>query len=195
MSQTRKRAEVQRTTSRRGVLPLPPTPPLLRDYMDGAVELVRELEARYHGPPLMSLFRTPDSRDGVRVAVLATQDGAATLTVELDTRSGAVEWAYRLGSMLGQRFVLRELSDMDRTHWLTLMRDGEPEPAFLWSAARWQGDYLICSTHRYYVNVFAFSPQHAEAAARLTPEAARKLFDWLEAGWFPPAPDETTLTW
>jgi len=170
-------------------------PPLLRDYMDGAVDLVRELEARYHGPPLLSLFRAGEVRPGVRTAVLAAQDGAATLTVELDGRSGSLDWIYRLSSMLGMRFTLRGLSNLDAERWLLLMREAESEPAFLWSPNRWQADYLIGSAHRYYTNLFAFSPQHAEAAARLTPEAARKLFDWLHEGWFPPAPTEPTLEW
>jgi hypothetical protein len=194
MSQVRKRPGTLRAPVRREEAAVS-VPPLLRDMMDGAVDLVRELEARYHGPPLMSLFRTPEGRASVRTAVLSTQDGAATLTVEMDVRDGAVEWAYRLSSMLGIRFVQRDLSELDRRYWLDLMREGEPEPAFLWSATRWQSDYLIGSSHRYYVNLFAFSPQHAEAAARLTPEAARKLLDWLDAGWFPPAPAETPLAW
>ena len=181
--------------ARTAASPTQDAPPLLRDYMDGEVDLVRELEARYHGPPLLSLFRASTPRPGIRSAVLAAQDGAATLTVELDGRSGSLDWTYRLSSMLGLRFSLRGLSDLDAERWLLLVRGAESEPAFLWSAQRWQADYLIGSAHRYYTNLFAFSPQHTEAAARLTPEAARKLFDWLQEGWFPPAPVAAAMDW
>ena len=174
---------------------IPEAPALLRDYMDGAVDLVRELEGRYHNPPLLSLFRAAETRPGIRTAVLAAQDGAATLTAELDGRSGALDWTYRLSSMLGLRFSLGSLSHLDVERWLLLMREAESEPAFLWTARRWQADYLIGSAHRYYTNLFAFSPLHSEAAARLTPEAARKLFDWLHEGWFPPAPVASSMDW
>lgn len=186
MSQATKRPASVRTTAKPS--PLYDVPPLLRDYMDGTADLVRELEARYHGPPLLSLFRVVDARPGIRTAVMAAQDGAATLTVELDHRTGALDWTYRLSSMLGLRFTLRDLSDYDAEHWLVLMREAEGEPALLWSGRRWQADYVIGSAHRYYTNLFAFSPAHTEAAVRLTPEAARKLFDWLHEGWFPPSP-------
>lgn len=172
-----------------------PVPPLLRDYMDNAADLIRELEARYQSPPLMSLFRASETPTGLRTAVLATQDGAATLTVELNPQTATLDWTYRLASMLGLRFSVPGLSDMDQERWLDIMRDGDSEPAFLWTPQRWNADYIICSSHRYYTNVFAFSARHAEAAARLTPEAARKLLDWLQAGWFPPTPDTPALDW
>jgi hypothetical protein len=188
----------KRTTSTRRVQTPPtlPTPSLLRDYMDGNADLVRELESRYHSPPLMSLFRVANSRASVRTAVLATQDGAATLTVELDSRSGTLDWTYRLSAMLGQRFSLRDVSDRSAESWLAILRDTDGEAAFLWNADRWQNDYLIASAHRYYTNIFAFSAHHAEAAARLTPEAARKLLDWLNEGWFPSASSQQSpLNW
>src|SRR5690606_35921533 len=96
-----KRLVAPRSSARRIEAVAPPA--LLRDYMDGRADIVRELEARYHAPPLMSLFRPASSRDGERSAVLGTQDGAATMTVVID-RADRLEWTFRLGSMLGQRF-------------------------------------------------------------------------------------------
>lgn len=191
MATTPKRLDSTRAVRRTALLPVPP---LLRDFMDGTADLIRELEGRYQTPPLMSLFRVNEARAGV--AILATQDGAATLTVEVDNRSNALDCTFRLNSMLGHHFSLRSLSDLDRTRWLAILREGEAEPVLLWTAARWNQDYLIASAHRYYTNLFAFAPQHAEAAARLTPEASRKLLDWLDARWFAPAePGETALNW
>ena len=65
------------------------------------------------------------------------------------------------------------------------MRRETGEVTFLWDAARWQSDYLIGAAHKNFTQLFAFSPNHVEAAARLTPDVAHKLLDWLEHYTFP----------
>lgn len=182
-------------------VPAAPAPWLLQGYMAGEIDLNRELAARFATMPHMSIFRGPTATHArMASAVLSTQDGAATLTFDLDTGAGALQCSFTLASMLSLRFHCDGLSNLDREHWLDVMRDGEGDPAFLWSEARWNADYLICSAHRYYTHVFAFSPLHVEAAARLTPEVTRKLIDWLQGCWFPTdaAGDKTpadALTW
>jgi len=72
---------------------------------------------------------------------------------------------------------------MDREQWFDAMRREAGEPAFLWDHTRWENDYLIAAAHKNFTTLFAFSPHHVEAAARLTPEVKRKLLSWLETHW------------
>jgi hypothetical protein len=98
--------------------------------------------------------------------------------------------------MLALRFQMFALSDLDREAWLDKMHLGDDRVSFLWSATRWDADYLIASAHRYTTHLYAFSPHQSEAAARLTPDVTRKLLDWLEARWFAPEPaSDATFSW
>jgi len=166
-------------------------PAILQPYLDGEIDLDAELAARFPNMPLMSLFSTRQvgGRSGYVLATLSTQDGAASLGVQVDS-ARHTGFAFTLGSMLSLRFHLHDLSDDDRAYWLNLARGGSDALAFLWSQARWESDYLICAVHRMYTNLYAFSPHHVEAAARCTPEVTRRLLDWLETAWSAPAPVE-----
>lgn len=164
----------------------PSAPPwLLQLYFDGEINLDQELTRRYSSMPLMSVvhFRTFGQRARHGVATLATQDGAASALVEVDVETMAVQFTLTLSSMLSLSFQLHTLSDIDRSRWLDLMRSGDTELAFLWGQSRWEDDYLICAPHKYYTNIYAFSPRHIAGAFRMTPEVTNKLLDWLNGFW------------
>lgn len=165
---------------------LPPVAPwTLEHYFDGEIDLIKELVGRFPQIPVMSLFNTREAGERIRrgVATIATQDGAASLIVEVDIPSRGVQFTFALNSMLALRFIPGRLTDMDRAQWIEPMRREAGEIAFLWDQMRWQNDYLIGAAHKSYTNLFAFSPHHIEAAVRLTPEVGRKLLDWLESYW------------
>ncbi len=157
----------------------------LQHYFDGEIDLVKELASRYPQVPMMSLFHTRQVGTRTRrgVATLATQDGAGSVIVEIDTPSQALQFTFVQNSMMALRFTLGALTDMDCAQWLEPMRGESGETAFLWDQTRWGSDYLIGAAHKNFTHLFAFSPQHLEAAARLTPEVTRKLLDWLEFYW------------
>ena len=164
---------------------LKPIPWLLESYFHAEIDLSKELTSRYPQMPLMSLIYFRESGVKVRsaVATISTQDGAAGLHAHLDLPSKAVQFTFILNSMLALRFSLNALNDRERIHWLQEMRGERGEPAFLWDESRWQRDYLIGVSQKHFTSLFAFSPHHIEAAARLTGEVSRKLLDWLEGYW------------
>jgi hypothetical protein len=172
----------------------------LHQYLNGQIDLDRELARRFPGMPVMSQMHTHNYGDlGHGLATIATQDGAASLIVEADAPTRAVQFTFLANWMVGLKFNPSRLSDMDRRHWLETMRRAEKpgEIAFLWGAARWESDYLICAPRRHFTNVYAFSPLHVEAAARLTSEVTHNLLEWLEGFWqtteeSPRAPKLTT---
>jgi hypothetical protein len=101
--------------------------------------------------------------------------------------------------MLTLRFRQDDVSDVDRTRWLELMRREQGGLAFLWGPVRWEKDYIICVVRRYFTNLYAFSPHGFEAGVRMTPDVTRQLLNWLEKLWniTPPAStaDGKILTW
>lgn len=162
----------------------------LRQYLNGQTDLDAELSRRFPNMPVMSQFRLhqyADQRHGL--AILATQDGAASLIVEVDEPTRAAQFTFVAGSMLGLKFSPARLSDKDRSYWLDTIQRAQAEQqgtiAFLWGASRWESDYLICAPRKHFTNVYAFSPLHVEAAARLTSEVMGKLVAWLDAFWRP----------
>ncbi len=168
-------------------------PPLLiQHFLDGAVDLDKELVTRFPNMPLMSVIRARVINGKTRsgMAVLSTQDGAASVVVEVNTVTRDAFFTFTFGGMIGLRFVISRLSDMDRAHWLEPMRRELGEIAFLWNQSRWENDYLICAAHQHYTNMFAFSTQHTEAAIRMTNEVSGKMIDWIDALWReePPVP-------
>ncbi|MBI5669487.1 MAG: hypothetical protein HZC41_15905 [Chloroflexi bacterium] len=179
--------------------PLPPSAPwLVQQHFTQQIDLGAELAFRYPALPLLSVtrFRPLDARHGV--ALLATADGVASLVVDADGASGSVDLAFSFASALALHFRLDHLSTIDRSAWLERMRRDKDGVAFLWSQSRWEQDYLISVLQRRFVNLYAFSQQQFTAAARLTPEAAGKLFDWLETLWTPGSGDTQPpqlLTW
>jgi hypothetical protein len=158
--------------------PLANVPWTLQQFFNGELDLDGELIRRFPTMPLMSTIHFRDS----------TQDGAAMLMVDVNGATRSVQFSFTYGSMLTMRFLLDNLSDMDRTRWLELMRRERGGLAFLWSEARWKKDYLICIVRRYYTCLLAFSPNNIEAGARLTPDMAHKLVNWLEDFWKPEPP-------
>jgi hypothetical protein len=160
-------------------------PLLLQHFFDGAVDLDKELSARFANMPPLSIIRVRQFNGRIRssVALMSTQDGAASLLVEIDLETRDSTFTFTLSGMLGFRFHLARLSDRDRASWLEGMETQNGEPVFLWNQARWENDYLICTAYRHYTNLFAFSTSHVEAAARLTNEVSRKFIHWVGEYW------------
>ena len=159
-------------------------PPLLQRYGEAEVALGQELALRFPAAPLLSLFHTHVTHERTRLelALVSAQDGSSLLRVQADGARG-VQFAFQAYGMLSLTFSPARLSEVDRRQWLANLRQGG-DAAFLWGAQRWDSDYLIGVPERYHVALYAFSPQHTEAAARLTPDAAFRLFGWLEGVWF-----------
>ena len=129
--------------------------------------------------------------------MLSMQDGAATVRVDVDLSTGVTVFAFTFRSMLSLNFKLDQLGSAHREHWADLIRRERAKPAFLWGPARWESDYLITVVHHYYTNLYAFSANNFEAAARLTPDVTHNLLDWLDDLWqtsVTPDEDETPLT-
>ncbi|GAB4313652.1 MAG: hypothetical protein Kow00117_06200 [Phototrophicales bacterium] len=172
----------------------------LQQFFNGEIDLAVELSERFSTTPLMSVIktRTLGTRKERGVAELSTPDGAAAIIFEADKTNHVVQLSFTFGSMLTLRFRLDDLNHTDRTRWLELMRRDQGGLAFLWGPSRWESDYVICITRKYYTNFYAFSPRHFEAAARLTPEVTTKLLNWLETFWQQDEKDDEPpqlLTW
>ncbi|MDX2163150.1 MAG: hypothetical protein SF162_17670 [bacterium] len=165
--------------------PTPSAPLLLQHFFEGAVDLDKELTARFTGMPLMSVIRVRQFNGKVRsgAALMAAQDGSASLLVEVDAANHSLTFTYTLSGMLAHSFHVGGLSDMDRTHWLEPMRRETGEIAFLWNQSRWENDYVICAAHKHFTNMFAFSTMRMQAAARLTTDVSRKFTDWITTHW------------
>ncbi len=160
-------------------------PLLLQHFFDGAVDLDKELTARFANTPPLSIIRVRQFNGRIRssVALMSTQDGAASVLVEIDMESRDATFTFTLSGMLGFRFHLARLSDKDRANWIDAMESQNSEATFLWNHARWENDYLICTAHKHYTNIFAFSTYHFESAARLTNEVSRKFVKWMADYW------------
>lgn len=161
-------------------------PLLLQQFLNGEVDLDRELSARYGQMPLLSLMHIHEAQGRRAASILGAQDGSAGLVVEVDLETRTAQFTFTWGAMLGLRFAPTRMSDADRAHWLEQMRRASGDAVFLWGARRWESDYLIWSARRHFTNCYAFSPAGGEAAVRLTHEVTRRLLDWLEACWPPP---------
>ncbi len=172
--------------------PLGNVPWTLQQFFKGQIDLDAELVQRFPTMPLMSVikFRELGSSSERGVATLTTQDGSAILVVDVNAGSNEIHLSFTYGSMLTLRFRLDDLSDMDRARWLELMRRKQGGLAFLWGQARWNNDYAICVLRKYYTSLLAFSPQNFEAAVRISPDANKKLLDWLERFWHPKQQEE-----
>lgn len=171
--------------------PLGNVPWTLEQFFKGKIDLDKELVMRFPNMPLMSniVFRNLGSNTQRGVATLNSPDGAATLVVDANAQTGVIQFSFTYGSMLTLRFKLDDLSDMDRARWLDLMRRKQGKqgtPTFLWGQARWERDYVICVTRRYYTSLLAFSQNHFEAAVRMKPDVTRALVDWMESLWKQP---------
>jgi hypothetical protein len=176
------------------------TPWTLQQFFDGEIDLDAELASRFSNIPLMSTInlRNLGSREDREVATIASQDGAAQVVFETDRATQVVQMAFTFGSMLTLRFTLVDLSVKDRARWMDLMRREEGGLTFLWGPSRWEKDYLVCISRKYYTNLYAFSPHNFNAAIRMTPEVTDKLLDWLGRFWQDAVGDDEApdlLTW
>jgi hypothetical protein len=160
-------------------------PWLVQNYQDADIDLDEELTLRFPTMPLMSIIRTRDlgKKHPRAVATMTTQDGSASLLVEVDVVTNEIQLSFGLGSMLSLRFAPEGLSNKDRSEWLKHLKLEDKKPGFLWSQVRWETDYLVSIAHKYYTNIYAFSPLHVEAAVRLTPDVKQKLMKWLDDLW------------
>jgi hypothetical protein len=167
--------------------PETPAPPpwTLQQFFDGEIDLDVELASRFDNMPVMSTIRTRGlgTRSERGVATLATQDGGAQVIFDADAQSKTVQMSFTYGSMLTLRFKLGDLSDVDRSRWLELMQREQGGLAFLWGPSRWEKDYVICISRKYFTNFYAFSPHNFEAAVRMTPQVLKKLLAWLDGFW------------
>jgi hypothetical protein len=168
------------------------TAPLtLQQFFSGEIDLDTDLAQRFANAPLLSHIQfMPRPGEPVRrqaSAILSSNDDSTALTVNalLDPeREASLEFTVTLHSALALRFDLAPLVASDRSHWLELMR--RPNGiAFLWTRDRWEKPYLVFVVREHFARLYAFSPHGYEAAARLTPDTAAALLDWLEGLWFP----------
>jgi hypothetical protein len=173
-------------------------PWVLQQYLQGQIDLDKELASRFPAMPVMSQIHVHAYGGKVNrsMATIATQDGAASLLVDVDSSTRGVQFTFQLNSMIGLKFSPGRLSDMDRAHWMDTMRRSQTERrpgdiAFLWGAMRWESDYLICAARKHFTNIYAFSPHHIECATRLTEEVTNQLLDWLD-GYWTPGEDDTS---
>ncbi len=172
----------------------------LQQFFNGEIDLDIELSKRFPNMPMMTIirFRNLGSHSQRRVATLTTQDASAQAVFDGDAASGVVQVAFSYGQMLTMRFILSDLSNLDRRRWLELMQREEGGVAFLWGAARWLEDYLICIVHKYFTKLYAFSPANFEAAIRMSPEVTAQLMQWLADIWSQGDADDAApdlLTW
>ena len=175
-------------------------PVLLQQFFNDQIDLSAELATRFPSLPLMSVirFRKLEGKSQRGVATLSTPDGVAAAVIDADATSGSIQLSFSYGSMMSLRFRMDELSSMDRSRWLELMRRDQGGVAFLWGQARWEQDYVICVTRRHFASIYAFSHHGFEAAVRLTPDVTKQLLDWLEKFWHSNAPGDEPpklLTW
>ena len=178
------------------------TPWALQQFFDGEIDLDSELSRRFPDMAVMATFKTRDTGKNSPhvIATTSTSDSSAQAVFDLDTETGALVMSFTLGSMLTLRFNLHEISQENRDRWLELMRRHDGGLAFLWGPERWEEDYIISVVHKYYTNLYAFSPANFEAGIRMTTEVIEKLLDWLAEVWGelrPPGDDEPPqlLTW
>ena len=172
----------------------------LQQFFNGEVDLELELAKRFPKMPMMARikFREVGTHSKIHSAALSTQDGSAGLTVDVDPKNKYVQMSFTIESMITLRFMLVSLSDMDRDRWLELMQREQGGLAFLWGPDRWQNDYIICLSRKYFTNMYAFSPNNFEAGVRMTPSVSKELLEWLERTWELEAPDDEPpplLTW
>ncbi|MBE0689176.1 MAG: hypothetical protein IH587_03525, partial [Anaerolineae bacterium] len=102
-------------------------PWMVSQFLHGDGDLHTELAERYPNQPLMSLFssRLSDTSPQRGLATLSTQDGGASVMVDVDLSTHNIEFAFSVASMLTLRFNLVSLSDLDRSQWLEQVQRGQ----------------------------------------------------------------------
>ena len=168
-------------------------PWLLQRYLNGEIDLDKELTGRYRTMPMLSIIKLRAYDEYHAVATMTMQDGAAVVRVEVDLLNNVTQFALVFRSMLSLNFTLDQLGDSHRSHWLGFARREKAKPVFLWGAARWESDYVITVAHQHYTNIYAFSSNNFEGAARMTPDVTAQLLDWLEYMWKPGETADPTI--
>lgn len=177
------------------------TPWPLQQFFAGDIDLDVELSQRFQNMPVLSRisFREMGEKSKRGVATMLNQDGAAQVIIDVDAATHMMQLSFTYGAMLTLRYRMVDLSDMDRQRWVELMRRDQGGLAFLWGASRWEKDYVICVSRRYFTNWYAFSPNGFESAVRVTPDVTKQLLKWLEGYWKPAKQEAETssslLTW
>lgn len=177
------------------------TPWILQQFFNGEIDLDVELAQRFPQMPVMSHIKFRELGDKTRrgVATISVPDGSAQAFMDVDSESQVMQFSFTFGSMLTLRFMLQSLSEMDRLRWLELMQREQGGLAFLWGPKRWEQDYMICVSRRYFTNLYAFSPNNFEAGIRITPDVTKKLLVWVGNFWKKDEEKEdsppTLLTW
>lgn len=176
--------ELNRAGQQQGIATNIPT--VLRRFFTGEIDLDTELGKRFTGAPLLSMIKfRPESWQGSAygTAALASQDGVATLNVDVNREQAGMELSFTHSAMLSLRFYLTDIPEDVRRRWLDLMRR-EQGVAFLLGPTRWDRDYMIFVVRKYNARAYAFSANRFEAAVRLTTDVLGQLLDWLEHFWF-----------
>jgi hypothetical protein len=176
------------------------TPWTLQRFFDGEIDLDAELAQRFPNAKMLSTihFRSLGSKSKRGVATLTSPDGSGQMIIDVDGQTKQMQIAVTYGAMLTLRFTFDQLGDAERLRWVELMRRKEGGLAFLWGPTRWEHDYMICVSRRYFANFYIFSPRNFEAAIRLTPDVMKSLINWLDGFWKePPAKSDSAplLTW
>lgn len=177
------------------------TPWTLQQFFNGQIDLDIELTRRFPNMPMMASakFRTLGDQPHRRVATLQAQDDSASLIIDADTRTKIIQMSFTFGSMLTLRFVFGNLNSDLRKRWMEIMQREQGGPSFLWGPDRWQEDYLVCISRKYFTNLYAFSPHNFEAGVRLTPAVMDEVLEWLKEVWLADDREDDTppplLTW
>lgn len=170
-------------------------PVLLQQFFLYESDLDDVLHARYTNAPLISHVRfTPkpgQPTQRLATAVFSTQDDSSQLFMDahrFDDGRAALEITFTLSSALSLRFGIDPLLAVDRAEWLQQARrpDGM---SILWTRDRWERPYMLMVRREKYARLYTFAPAGTEAAARLTPDMADSLVEWLHGLWFP-APEQ-----
>ncbi len=169
-------------------------PYLLQGFFSGKLDLDAELSRRFPAPPLLSNMTFAPKPGTYRkhgFAQFTSQDTAAAMTMEIHNNVGSLEVSFLHYSMVGVRFTLGAITDMNRRRFLELI-ERPTGIAFLWTRERWERDYLVFVVRDRFARIYAFGPARLEGACRLTPDALSQLRVWLGGFWNDDTPDKQT---
>ncbi len=182
-NEDRKRLQTEATENRQSIQS--GVPHLLQQFFIGKLDLDEELSRRFPSPPLLSsaVFDPPPGKRARRgFAQFKAQDESAAMTIDLQGIDGAFEADYVYGGMIAAHFTFGAIADSSRKRFLDLIRR-HTGTSILWTAKRWERDYLIVSAHNGFARIYAFGANQINAACRLTPDLFKQLTHWLATFW------------
>ncbi len=182
-NEDRKRLQTEASESRQSIQS--GVPHLLQQFFIGKLDLDEELSRRFPNPPLLSsaTFDPPPGRRARRgFAQLKAQDESACLNIDLHGIDGTFEADYVYGGMIAAHFTFGAIADAQRKRFLDLIRR-RAGTSILWTAKRWERDYLVVTAQEGFARIYAFGTHHLSAACRLPPEPFRQLTQWLATFW------------